>query len=134
MTALDGDPLTGDPGAADVRHLLRIICRAPRFDGVGWRPDEPCDTSLHLAPGESLAQCPECGAEHSPRPTPRPIPAIHEACGLGQCAGCSSKGCVSRKNAINPVPVEAPRVLSPEQPFTRAPWYDTDSHIDGNGS
>jgi hypothetical protein len=80
MTALDGNPLTGD-------DLTMAAVRAAV----------------------------------SPRPTPRPVPVIHEPCGVGQCGGCSSRGCVTRRPG--PVPVE----LAPSR------WYDGD-HIDGNQS
>jgi hypothetical protein len=99
MTTIDGDPLTGDPTGPDVRHLLAGI--SPRAPGMrpALVPPHP-GTRARLAP---------------------PVPVIHEACGLGQCGGCSSRTCVSRRPG--PVPVE----LAP------ARWYDGD-HIDGNQS
>lgn len=97
MTAVDGDPLTGDPTGPDVRHLLAIV-----------RP--------------------------AIRPTPRPVPVIHEPCGLGQCGGCTASRCRTRANSTGPVPVETPRKLGPEQALTgHGYWYDSD-HIEGNGS
>lgn len=66
MTAVDGDPLTGDPTGPEVRHLLRIIPAREISDDV--------------MVGHSFG-----------------IPEIHEACGLGQCGGCSSKGCRTRR-------------------------------------
>jgi hypothetical protein len=87
VTAVDGDPLTGDPGAADVRHLLDIV------KGV----KEQSAKRVLLAT----------------------IPVIHEPCGVGQCGGCSSRGCVTRH--AGPTPVEfTPRL------------YESDGTIDGN--
>lgn len=84
MTAVDGDPLTGDPTDPTVRHLLALV--RPRI-----------------------------------RPTPTPVPVIHEPCGLTQCGGCSSRGCVSRRPAPTPVTIQAR-------------WYESDAHIDGSNS
>lgn len=70
MTAVDGDPLTGDPTGPDVRHLLDIVTRR----------------TVQEAKRALVASI-------------TPIPVIHEPCGLGQCGGCNSRGCVTRKTA-----------------------------------
>lgn len=107
MTALDGDPLTGDPTDPDVRWLLKII---PARAGNATK---------------ALSRVP--AAPHTP------VPVIHEPCGLGQCGGCTARGCRTRANTPAPVPVDTPRILTREQALTRTPWYDTD-HIDGSNS
>lgn len=104
MTAVDGDPLTGDPTGPDVRHLLDIVTR---------RTAQEATRVIAAAI--------------------TPVPVIHEACGVGLCGGCSSRGCVTRANATGPVPMETPQVLAREQALTRPRWFETDQ-ITGNGS
>ncbi len=107
MTAVDGDPLTGDPTGPDVRHLLAGI--SPRAPGMrpALVPPHP-GTRARLAPS---------------------VPVIHEACGLGQCGGCSSRTCVSRRATLSPPGQGAHAV--PVTITTR--WYDGDQ-IDGSNS
>lgn len=75
MTTSDGNPLTGDVQAPDVRHLVELV------KGAIARPAEAA-RALRV-----------------------PVPVIHEPCGLTQCAGCTATACVSRRPRPVPVTI-----------------------------